>query len=380
MRILLIVTEKLPVPAIRGGAIQTYIDGITPLIRQNHNITILGVRDPALPRDEVQGGVRYVRIPGRIFDIYQKGVARFLQSNQFDLIHIFNRPRLVNPVRRAAPRSRIILSMHNDMFLPEKIEQKEAIQAISEVERIVTVSNYVGRRIVEAFPQASDKLRTIYSGVDIDRYAPAQSGHLQSVRDKIRHANQINDREVILFVGRLSPKKGADILVRSMWTLAKSHPNSTLVLVGSKWYSDDRVSDYVGYVRALAARSPIPVITTGFVEPGSVHEWFWAGDLFVCPSQWQEPLARVHYEAMAAGLPIVTTARGGNPEVMEPGRNGVIVDHPEEPMAFAQKIGELLSNRALRRSMGDHGRALARQRYGWDRVGLDVLNVWEDRG
>ena len=54
----------------------------------------------------------------------------YLEANQFDLIHIFNRPRLVLPVRKAAPQSKITLSMHNDMFNPEKINPEEAKAAI----------------------------------------------------------------------------------------------------------------------------------------------------------------------------------------------------------------------------------------------------------
>jgi spore coat protein SA len=377
MRVLLIVTEKLPVPPIRGGAIQTYIEGVTPFLAQQHELTILGIQDPDLPTEAVRKGVRYVRIPGRLYDLYEQGVVEFLSNEKqpFDLIHIFNRPRMVNAVRQVAPNARIVLSMHNDMFVHGKITPDEAKNAIESVERIVTVSNYVGQRILADYPQAENKLRTIYSGVDVDRYSP-RTQDAASVRKELRKSFEIGNREVVLFVGRLSPKKGADILVRSMWHLAKSHRNTALVLVGSKWYSDDEITDYVAYVRALAARCPIPVVTTGFVAPTEVHKWFWIGDVFVCPSQWEEPLARVHYEAMAACLPIVTTARGGNPEIIVPGTNGVVVDQPEDPKALANQIGKLLSDSQLRQTMGRNGRRLAKQHYKWDRVAQDILDVW----
>ena len=312
-----------------------------------------------------------------MYDLYEQGVVEFLRTEKksFDLIHIFNRPRMVNAVRQVAQNSRIVLSMHNDMFVPEKITPDEAKKAIKSVERIVTVSNYVGQRIVADYPRAGKKLRTIYSGVDVDRYSP-RIQEADSVRRELRKTFGLGNREVVLFVGRLSPKKGADILLRSMWHVAKSHRNTALVLVGSKWYSDDEISDYVAYVRALAARCPIPVVTTGFVAPNEVHKWFWLGDLFVCPSQWEEPLARVHYEAMAARLPIVTTARGGNPEIIVPGTNGVVVEQPEDPKALANQIGRLLSDSELRQTMGRNGRRLAKQHYKWDRVAREILDVW----
>lgn len=371
----MICTEKLPVPPVRGGAIQTYIAGVAPELAKHHDITILGITDPGLPNSERIGNLQFERVPGKLFDIYAENVAGFLQGRQYDLIHVFNRPRLIGPVRQAAPNSRLVLSMHNDMFTPDKIAPEDAELCIREVERIVTVSDYVGRAIVTLYPSAQPKLRTIYSGVDLNRYAV--NSEARSIRSQLRAQHGLDGKKVILFVGRLSPKKGADILVRSMQHVAKRHPDAALVIVGGKWFSDDGISDYVAYVRALAGRSPIPVVTTGYVPADQVHHWFWAGDLFVCPSQWEEPLARVHYEAMAANLPIITTARGGNPEVLEPGRNGLLIQSPEDPAAFGEAISALLSDSGKMRAMGQSGRGMVEQRFGFARVIREILEVWQ---
>ncbi|MBT2604058.1 glycosyltransferase family 4 protein [Bacillus sp. ISL-53] len=58
-------------------------------------------------------------------------------------------------------------------------------------------------------------------------------------------------------------------------------------------------------------------------------------------------LESILYEAMASGLPIVTTARGGNPEVIRIRENGLVVENPEDPGCFTEKITEILSNRSL---------------------------------
>jgi len=379
MRVLMICTEKLPVPPIRGGAIQTYIAGITPYIAPYHNLTILGRSDPELRNLEVKNKIRYVRIEGGFFDIYMKGVIEYLQKNrnQFDIIHIFNRPLLVLPVRKVAPRARIFLSMHNDMFEPEKIDAKEAQMVIKEVEKIITISNYVGQRIRTLYPSASPKLRTIYSGVNTQRFIPYEmSQRARQVRESLRRQYRLTSKKVILFVGRVTPKKGVDVLVRAMGELKKRHPNIALVIVGSRWYSDQKISDYMAYVRSLASRSSVPIITTGYVPAEKIHEWFWVGDIFVCASQWEEPLARVHFEAMASGLPFVTTKRGGNPEVIQ-NNNGLLVDKPEDPHSFATQLSKLLRNEALRKQMGRNGRALAVKKYSWKRVARDVLTAWK---
>lgn len=377
MKILMICTEKLPVPPVLGGAIQTYIAGVLPHIKKFHDITILGVNNPSLPDKETIDGVKFVRVPGIIFEVYREEVSRYLQSNQFDLIHIFNRPRLVLPVRKAAPQSKITLSMHNDMFNLDKIDPEEATAALKEVDKIVTVSDYVGNVIRQLYPQAASKIRTIYSGVDSNRFLPGNHPNMQKIRNNLRKQHGLEKKTVILFAGRVSNNKGVDRLIRAIPGLAKKHKDLALVIVGGNWFSQDIVTDYVAYVRALAKKLPVPVVTTGFVAPSEIQNWYAACDLFVCTSIWQEPLARVHYEAMAAGLPIVTTARGGNPEVIEIGENGIVVDTPENPSSFEEKIGKLLSDKTLMKKMGDKGRELAVSKYNFSRVASEILEVWK---
>ncbi|WP_195572440.1 glycosyltransferase family 4 protein [Paenibacillus sp. 1001270B_150601_E10] len=377
MNVLLICTEKLPVPNIRGGAIQTYIGGVTRQLSQYHRITIVGRDDPELPPDEMVNGVRYVRIPsGGVFETYADGVVQFLAASgeHYDLIHIFNRPRMVLPVRSVAPQSRIVLSMHNDMFNPAKIKPEEAQAVIAHTERIITISNYIGSEIARYFPAVEPKLRTIYSGVDLDRFAPwMESQSAMQNRQSLRSQHQLDSKKVILFVGRLSRNKGPHVLVRAMSQI--KHSNAVLVVVGGAWYSDNRVSDYIGYVRAIAERSPLPVMTTGYIDAQEIHRWFSAADVFVCTSIWNEPLARVHYEAMAAGLPFLTTARGGNPEIII-NNNGLLVTDPENPLDYAEKLNSLLSNMDELRQMGLRGRRLAESHFHWDRVAQEILSVW----
>ncbi|WP_425802646.1 CotS family spore coat protein [Desulfitobacterium sp. Sab5] len=378
LNILMICTEKLPVPPVRGGAIQTYITGISGLLSQHHDLTILGTSDPSLPDDERSENIRYVRVDGKhVFDIYAEEVLAFLKKNTFDLIHVFNRPRLIPLIREAAPHSRLILSMHNDMFNSNKITPQEAITAIHEVDRIITVSNYVGNTISNLYPSASSKVHTIYSGVDLNTFIPwGKSNSAAQIRQRLRAEHNLQDKTVILFVGRLTPKKGIDLLVEALKAIHFDPSKIALVIVGGTWYSEDKMTDYVSYVRTLAEKAPFPVITTGYIPSDLIHEWFWAGDIFVCPSKWQEPLARVHYEAMAAGLPFLTTARGGNPEVVIE-ENGIIVEQPEDPFEFAEKLKILLSDPRLRQKMGQTGRRIAEERFSWERVANEVLDVWK---
>jgi len=379
MNILLICTEKLPVPNIRGGAIQTYIGGVVPLLSRSHKITIIGRSDPELPDEETVNGIRFLRFDSQgVLDIYMSNVIPYLEASteEYDLIHIFNRPKMVLPVASVKPNARIVLSMHNDMFNPLKLNKEEGDAIVQRVETIVTISNYIGAAICKDYPQAESKIRTIYSGVDLSKFAPwKQSQAALRDRESIRDQHKLGNKKVILFVGRLSRNKGPHVLVRAMSNL--KHSDAVLVIVGAAWYSDDRISDYIAYLRALAEKSPIPVMTTGYVQASEVHKWFCAADVFVCTSIWEEPLARVHYEAMAAGLPLITTARGGNPEIIR-GNNGVIIQNPEDPVEYATNLNNMLSNVNNARQMGLHGRKLVEDHFTWNHVAGQIQEVWEN--
>ncbi len=377
MRILMICTEKLPVPPIRGGAIQTYIHNVSLILAKHHELTIIGIEDVDLPSEETRNSIRFIRVPrSETITEYAGHIVSFLKNNVFDLIHIFNRPKMVLPVRSAAPDSRIVLSMHNDMFDPLKLSPREGVKIIEQCDSIVTVSNYVGERIEQFYPIVASKWTTVYSGVDLARFVPWKSSKTATqCRERLRREFKLVNKTVILFAGRLSVKKGADVLIRSLYQLKAYHKDAVLVVVGGAWYSSNKISDYIAYLKCLAERSPIPVILTGYVAGEQIHEWFWAADVFICPSQWNEPLARVHYEAMAAGLPIVTTARGGNAEVMD-SANGIVIAEPDSTEEMASSLGKLLASEGLRQRMGASGRTKAQQQFSWQRVADQLLEIW----
>ena len=83
---------------------------------------------------------------------------------------------------------------------------------------------------------------------------------------------------------------------------------------------------------------------------------------------------------MATGLSTITTNRGGNPEVIIPGKNGIVITDYENSGAFADRIDYLLSRPNKREEMGRRGRELAELHYGWSRVAWDILSVINDSG
>ena len=378
MKVAMICTEMLPVPPVLGGAIQQYIWGISPILASRYDTCVVCRNDPGLPDREILKGVEFIRVPARSRRHYLEQAVASLRERDMDLIHVFNRPEWVLPLREEFPRTRLILSLHNEMMAEGKISVQKGEECIEVLDAISTVSQYVASRLVQRFPRAAPRVRTIYSGADINHFRPGWAPGGARDREETRLALGLSDRKVVLYSNRINAKKGAHILIRAVSELEASHPEVALLVLGSKWHGKDQKDDYVERIHTMASEAPVPVVLTGFVKPREIYRYYAAADLFACVSQWSEPLSRTHYEAMAAGLPIVTTARGGNPEVVRGYGCGIVLDDYDSVAAWVHALGHLLGNPGLMREMGETGRRLAVERYSWRRVASDVSHMYEE--
>lgn len=376
MEIALICTEKLTVPPISGGAIQQYIDGILPYISKFHNVTVFCIAHPNLPSEEKVEGITYIRTSGKGQEEYINNVQAKIED-KFDLVHVFNRPRWIPILKTVLKKAKFSLSLHNEMFLWEKIASPTAIDCIETVEFITTVSKYIADGVSELYPLARSKLNVVYSGVDVDKYQPNWSPQGIQNRHTLKEKLDITSPKIVLYVSRLCPNKGSGIVLKAMKKVMDNRKDVTLVVIGSKWYGDNKPDEYTQSLYYFSKTLKGPVVFTGFIPPSEIAHYFNLGDLFICASQWNEPLARVHYEAMAAGLPIITTNRGGNPEVV--GRmhgNGIEIEDYSNPDVFALKINYLLDNPKVSLALGRAGREHAVELYNWERVAKDLLNLF----
>lgn len=373
MKIAFICTEKLPSPAIKGGAIQLMIDGISPYFAQKHSLTIYSIEDQMLPSKNVENGIQYVRFPK---ETYYFDVANDISQRSFDVIHVFNRPKHVKRIRQASPKSTIITSLHNDMFSPLKLTKSEAEEAIKYTNTFTTVSEYIKRTLINRYPIAKDKTVVVYSGVNLKEY-PLRSSHKgDAIRKQVRKELQIEDKKVILFVGRLSKTKGPDLIIKAMYDVIKEHPDAVLVIVGGKWFSDNGVNDYVRTLHELADPIKDHVIFTNYIPSKNIPNILLAGDLLVCSSRWHEPLARIHYEAMAAQLPIITTNRGGNAEVIFNGINGLVIDQYYDVKSYSNAINLLFHHPKLCETLGQNGRLLTETNFTFEHTARRLESVY----
>lgn len=172
-------------------------------------------------------------------------------------------------------------------------------------------------------------------------------------REKSRkNLNILENEKIITFVGRLVPEKGVKYLIRAMTSINRNVPDARLLLIGDGL---DRL-----YLEKLTQELKLTNTITfvGMVSNEKVPSYLASSDLFVLPTL-SEGLSIVILEAMACGLPVITTTVNGLPEIVKDGENGLLVA-PKNSEQLAQKLLLLLNDDQLRMKMGENNKRLSK--------------------
>jgi glycosyltransferase involved in cell wall biosynthesis len=218
------------------------------------------------------------------------------------------------------------------------------------VHAFVAVSDTTAEQARAQHDTAPERLHTIPNGIRLDRYAPSAEARA-AARDELG----LGDAWVVGTVGRLDEVKNQAMLVRAMAPMLSSRVR--LVIIGE----GDARPEIEAAIAELA--DPRWVVMTGrrMDVPSLIH----AFDVFALSSK-TEGLPLAVPEAMAAGLPIVTTAVGGLPSVIDDQVTGLIVPVDEDSLSAA--LAALEADRERARAMGVRARAAALTRFGYDRM------------
>jgi sugar transferase (PEP-CTERM/EpsH1 system associated) len=220
------------------------------------------------------------------------------------------------------------------------------------VSHFVTVSRDLERWLVQDVGLPARKVMTIHNGVDLSRFA---QGDRRDARERLELPPEA---PVLGTVGRLDPVKDHAGLLRAFASLAVLHPDAMLLIAGDGPCREE----LAGLTRSLGLDGRVRLLGECRDVPGVLA----ALDCFVLPSI-AEGMSNTILEAMAAGLPVVATRVGGNPELVEDQVTGRLVVS-RDPGALAEAMAVYLDDSHLR---GLHGKA-ARQRV-TERFALDRM-------
>ena len=231
-------------------------------------------------------------------------------------------------------------------------------------ERIICATEQERSAIRALYGADLDKVTVIPLGVDMDRFRPA-------VKADARRRLGLGDERIILFVGRLEPLKGVDILIGAA-SMLDSDVDCSVLIVGGDETSSAQVEQLQGLARALGVGERVAF--AGAVDHDMLPLYYNAADVCVVPSHY-ESFGLVAIEAMASGVPVVASRVGGLTGTVKDGETGYLIPWLC-PEPFAERIELLLDNEPLRVSLGEAARE-AVSRYRWENVAGSVLEVYE---
>lgn len=403
-------------PAQRGS-VAIVLWALASRLARRHEVLVLAPRRPGEPVEETAPErIRVVRVPPPHAPLHRliegasalvpgirPHMARCLYFAGFparlvgplatarpDLVHVMSFAQCLPTLAPAVPGVPFVLHLRDELLL--RLDRRVASARLATAAAIVTVSDWLADRLARHVPEHAAKIVPVGNGVDLERFAPVA----------VDRGGQSTER--LLFVGRISPEKGVHVLLDAFARLAPRRPRLRLELVGEPgllpgaylellertpaleaalaFYGRgplDRLRRALaggrGYLDAILGRLPPetrPRVTiVGALPHAALVERYRAADLLVAPSVCNEPFCLPVAEAMASGLPCVTSRCGAPPELVGAsgpdgfGEAGVAVP-PGDAAALAEALEQLLDDPTRRRAMARVARSRAERLLGWE--------------
>ncbi len=246
-----------------------------------------------------------------------------------------------------------------------RIDAEHAIAALAD--RIVVASHDEQQLLVRLYGADADHIAVVPCGVNLDLFQPIDKD------DARRQLGLHDDDRILLFVGRIEPLKGVDILLGAAAQLEATGDCFVIVVGGESAAQDGEMA----HLRSLASRLGIAerVSFLGAVDHERLPLFYSAADVCVVPS-FYESFGLVALEAMACGTPVVASRVGGLAGTVRDGETGYLIPW-RCPEPFAERLELLLGNEELRRAMGQSARE-AVEHYRWGNVAEAVLGLYRD--
>lgn len=332
MKLAILTCGMLPIPAIQGGAVENLIDFYLEYNdkHQLHDITVYSPWNPKIAHHpallsnfnhyifidvsslkariarKLYGYLHHDEYYNHFIEYYFEKVYANLKKKKFDYIIIENGAGLAYKLSQRGYKN-LILHMHNEVR-PERSQYHEVV--FSSFAKIITVSDYIKQKAAAFYP--IEKIHTVHNGIDLQNFSRKKEPTVS--RQDLGFS--VNDF-VMVYNGRINPEKGVSELIEAMLQL-KDHTNIKLMIIGGSFFGN--VNNEDEFVRSLKDKAhdvKDRITFTGFIPYKNIPDYLQLADIAVLPSMWNEPFGLTIVEAMAAGLPLITTRSGGIPEICE---------------------------------------------------------------
>jgi glycosyltransferase involved in cell wall biosynthesis len=283
----------------------------------------------------------------------------YLLFKRYDLIHAHYgfHSALIALIYKNAP---LIITCHRGDVLEEPYRNPLyywlQVITLKKATHIIAVSREIKDILISQLRVEACKISVISCGVDTSFFKPLKDK--QKIRKKLRLPE---DKDIVLFIGSLSYRKGIDVV----FECAKRMQEILFILIGN-W--EKRT------YHKLLEKIPPNCRIVGAISPAEIPWWLNASRVFLLPTRSEgTPVSLL--EALACGVPAVTSRVGGIPEVMENGKTGWMISI-EEIDAIISKIKELLNNKNKRNYMANYAREIIIKKFAQNIITQKIKNLY----
>lgn len=318
----------------------------------------LNLREPFLPDFPLKsiGAFFYYLLP-TLRQLWQ-----LLSKNNIDIVHIHypGESGIYFALLRRFCRFKLVASIHGADLFPNgkpKSHYSRSIQfLLNTADLIITPSQNTLKAVITVFPHLQSKGMFIHNGINLDEFVPESF-------------LPFSGKEYILCVATHEYKKGIDVLIQAFARFNSSKAGLELWLVGEGPIRGELEQ----LVRDLDLETRVKFL--GSRNRAEIWKLMHQCTLFVLPSR-AEPFGIVLLEALACRKPIIATAVGGIPEIIEHGKNGILVE-PENPEVLSTAIETVLQNKELQETLSWNGYESVKYRFQWETAATKYVSVFQ---
>lgn len=313
-----------------AGAVSTVVDSFAHKSRYRDRMIVLGS-----PVTEPLNGARFVPAKPSLFWFFNK-TRGYLTSavnsvgSDIAFMEVHNRAAYIAFLRKKLPRTSLVLYLHNDPRTMKAAKTPTERQALGEqVQAIICVSAFIKKCFLEGTKGLDSKTFVVNNAVDTGEIFPLPA---------------TERRKEIIFVGRTIPDKGPHLLVEAAERLLPLFPDWKIIIVGGRYFGSDKSEAYEQKLFYRINQLGHQAEMTGYLPHADMLERLRCASIAVLPSLWDEPCGLVHIEASACGCAVITTNRGGIPEMLE---KSAIYLTEETSHAVEKELRLLMENNSL---------------------------------
>ncbi len=293
------------------------------------------------------------------FDLSQvdlpRSAKKYFQKQQYDAIYVNGYIRGALPIIKYS-NAPVIVHHHvvTDILKEPTIKGEQIVNSAS---KMLFVSDFARDFAKTGNVLQNGKMVTFQNAIDVNKFQPNDK---EERRSRIRFQLGINEQDVvILFVGRMVESKGSYELIKA-FNQCEFANSVKLLIVGGATYSSKKTTPYVKKCLEEARKND-KIIFTGHINYSELPSYYSASDIATLISRCNEACGLVGIESMAAGLPIITTDRGGIGEYVHKNCKIVVNDDINILSNLSLAMKRLVYDKALRREMGEFGKEHAKR-------------------